>query len=175
MSLQKTFSDNTPHKPQEVEIVCTEQDIINKLNAYALKPKIIFSKLRINNDVLKKSFNLGNLDSKTDQHNTYLLALHDALKNWQKSQDLNTFCMQINQLIFCWLNAIQDGASAQQIINLLKSFELKSMFKQTSTAKFHCFLLDLVTETSQKHQLLHLDYIVNYDANTRWRERSTNN
>ena len=81
MSLQKTFSDNTPHKPQEVEIVCTEQDIINKLNAYALKPKIIFSKLRINNDVLKKSFNLGNLDSKTDQHNTYLLALHDALKD----------------------------------------------------------------------------------------------
>ena len=166
MSLQKTPLNNTPHQPQEVEIIFTEQDIINKLNAYALKPEMVFSKLRINNGALKKAFNLGNLDSKTDHHNTYLLALHDALKNWQPSQNLNIFCTQINQLIFYWLNAMQDGASTQQVLSLVKSFELKSLFNETSTAKFHCFLLDLVTETSQKHQLLHLDYILNFDANT---------
>ena len=166
MSLQKTPLNNTPHQPQEVEIIFTEQDIINKLNTYALKPEMVFSKLSINNGALKKAFNVDKLQPNTEQTNTYLLALHDALKNWQPSQNLNNFCTQINQLIFYWLNAMQDGASTQQVLSLVKSFELKSLFNETSTAKFHCFLLDLVTETSQKHQLLHLDYVLNFDANT---------
>ena len=166
MNLPEIFLNNLSHNQQEVEIVYTEQDVVNKLNAYALKPQTVLSKLLTNNEKLKKAFNVDNLQPNTDQTNTYLNALHDALKYWKPCQDLNTFCRQVNQLIFCWLNAMQDGASTQQVLSLLRSLEIKSLFGEINTAKFHCFLLDLVTETSQKHQQLHLDYIVNFDANT---------
>ena len=173
MNLPEIFLNNLSHKQQEVEIVYTEQDVVNKLNAYALKPQTVLSKLLTNNERLKKAFNGDNLQPNTDQTNTYLLALHDALKNWQPSQDLNTFCRQVNQLIFCWLNAMQDGASTQQVLSLLRSLEIKSLFGEINTAKFHCFLLDLVTETSQKHQQLHLDYILNFDTNTQLPDRKS--
>ena len=161
MNLSEESSEITTHNQQEVEIVYTEQDILHKLNTYQLKPETIFSKLHVNSSTLKQAFNQSNL-----QINSFLLPLHDALKNWQSSPDLSTLRVQVNQLIFLWLNAMQDGASSQQILRLLRSFELKSIFSSAGTARFHCFLLDLVTETSQKHQQLQLDYVVNFDANT---------
>lgn len=162
MNLPEVLAENTRLNQQhEVEIVYTEQDILNKLSVYQLKPSAFLSKLRVNSNKLKLAANASNL-----QANSFLLQLHDVLENWQTSQDLSKFSAHINQLIFYWLNAMQDGASAQQVIGLLRSLEIKTLFSNANTAQFYCFMSDLVTETSQKHQQLQLDYALNFDANT---------
>ena len=161
MSLPETILKNAPQSQQEVDIVYIDEDIAKKLISYQIQLETVFTKLHVNETALKQAASASDVNT-----NTYLLALHDELKNWQASQDLSTFRIQINQLIFCWLNAVQDGASTQQVLNLIKSFELKSLFSSTNTAQFHCFLLDLISETSQKYQQLQLDYVINFDANT---------
>jgi EAL domain-containing protein (putative c-di-GMP-specific phosphodiesterase class I) len=88
------------------------------------------------------------------------------LKLWPASQYISGFQSNINQLIFLWLNAIQDGASTQTIINCLKCFELKSTFGTSNSSKLHNFLFDLLAETMHRHQQLQLNYALNYDTNT---------
>jgi EAL domain-containing protein (putative c-di-GMP-specific phosphodiesterase class I)/GGDEF domain-containing protein len=146
---------------QEVEIAYAEHAILDKLMAYSLKPQTIFSNLKVNISALQQA----GLIEKT-QSNTFLQQLATEIENWPASQDLTTFTSSINQLVFAWLNAIQDGASTQDVLNHLKCFELKSMFGLSNSSKLHCFLFDLLAETSQRHQQLQLNYVLNYDANT---------
>lgn len=146
---------------QEVEIAYSGQAILDKLLAYQLKPQAVLSNLKVNLNVLQQV----EITKKT-QSNSFLQQLTTDIKNWPASQDLLSFTSHINQLIFAWLNAIQDGASTQDVLNLLKCFELKSIFRLSNTSKLHCFLFDLVAETTQQHQQLQLNYVLNYDANT---------
>jgi EAL domain-containing protein (putative c-di-GMP-specific phosphodiesterase class I)/GGDEF domain-containing protein len=146
---------------QEVEIAYTEQTLIEKLHAYQLKPETLLSNLKINFSTLALLEASDNASS-----NTYLLQLCTELKQWPKNQNLTAFTANINQLIFQWLNAMQDGASTQTILNYLKCFELKSVFGISSSTKLHCFLFDLLAETAQRHQQLQLNFALNYDANT---------
>ena len=146
---------------QEVEIAYSDQAILDKLLAYQLKPQAVLSNLKVNLIVLQQAE-----ITKNTQSNSFLQLLATEIKNWPASQDLLSFTSHINQLIFAWLNAIQDGASTQDVLNLLKCFELKSIFRLSNTSKLHCFLFDLVAETTQQHQQLQLNYVLNYDANT---------
>jgi EAL domain-containing protein (putative c-di-GMP-specific phosphodiesterase class I)/GGDEF domain-containing protein len=146
---------------QEVEIAYSDQAILDKLLAYQLKPLAVLSNLKVNLSLLEQAET-----TKNTQSNSFLQQLATEIKNWPASQDLLSFTSHINQLIFAWLNAIQDGASTQDVLNLLKCFELKSIFRLSNTSKLHCFLFDLVTETTQQHQQLQLNYVLNYDANT---------
>lgn len=146
---------------QEVEIAYTEQTLIEKLHAYQLKPEALLSKLKVN----LKALTFAETSEKSST-NTYLSQLCTALRHWPASQYLSGFTANINQLIFLWLNAMQDGASTQAILNYLKCFELKSAFGISSTSKLHCFLFELLAETAQRHQQLQLDFALNYDANT---------
>ena len=153
----------TPTKsaPQEVEIAYSEQAILDKLLAYRLKPQAVLSNISVNLQALQQVE-----ITKNKQPNTFLQQIATEIKNWPTRQDLPTFTSNINQLIFAWLNAIQDGASTQEVLNHLKCFELKSMFGLSSSPQLHCFLFDLLAETTQQHQQLHLNYVLNYDANT---------
>ena len=146
---------------QEVEIAYSVQAILDKLLAYQLKPQAVLSNLKVNLNVLQQAEIIIK-----KQSNSFLQLLAVEIKNWPASQDLPSFISHINQLIFAWLNAIQDGASTQDVLNLLKCFELKSIFRLSNTSKLHCFLFDLVAETTQQHQQLQLNYVLNYDANT---------
>ena len=146
---------------QEVEISYSEQAILDKLQIYKLNPQMIFSKIKINLHALHQV----ELADKS-QENTFLQRLCDEIKNWQPSEYLSSFTANINQLVFIWLNAIQDGASTQSVLKYLKCLELKSMFGISSSSKLHCFLFDLVAETCQQHQQLQLHYVLNFDANT---------
>ena len=146
---------------QEVEIAYSEQAILDKLQIYKLNPQTVFSKIKINLGALHQV----ELVDKS-QENTFLQRLCNEIKNWQPSENLSSFTANINQLVFIWLNAIQDGASTQSVLMYLKCLELKSMFGISSSSKLHCFLFDLVAETSQQHQQLQLHYVLNFDANT---------
>ena len=152
---------STAAELQEVEIAYTGQAILDKLLAYQLKPQAVLSNLKVNLSVLQQVE-----ITKNKQSNSFLQQLANEIKNWPASQDLLSFTSHINQLIFAWLNAIQEGASTQDVLNLLKCFELKSKFRLSNSSKLHCFLFDLVAETTQQHQQLQLNYVLNYNANT---------
>ena len=137
---------------QVIEI--SEALILSKLTSYQLKPERVFSKLNVNAAQLSAL-----------QENPILSKLHAELKTWQPCDAADAFTQNINQLIFIWLNALQQGASLQDVINALRCFEIKS-YAISSSAKFHCFILDLLAETSLQQQDLILNYLLNYDADT---------
>ncbi|HNV88412.1 MAG TPA: GGDEF domain-containing phosphodiesterase [Methylotenera sp.] len=146
---------------QEVEIAYTEHAVLEKLHAYGLKPKALFSNLKVNVKTL------GQAEiSENPQLNPFLSQLSSALKNWQSGHDLKTFTAKINQLIFLWLNAVQDGASAQGVLNFLSCFEFKTKLGISNSAKLHCFLFDMFAETNHQHQQFQLNYTRNFDAIT---------
>ena len=148
-----------PSEPvHEVEIAYSQQALMHKLQAYGLNPRTVHAKLRINISKLTQA-------EKT-QTNDFLLQLCKALRNWLPGHSAESFTANLNQLIFLWLNAMQDGTSTQAILNLLKCFELTSNFGISSASKIHLFLFDLLTETSHQHQQLALNYVLNFDANT---------
>ena len=145
----------------EVEIAYTEEAILDKLLAYQLKPQAVYLNLKVNLNAFVQINKTNN-----PQSNIFLQPLANEIKNWPASQNLTTFTNKINQLIFAWLNAIQDGASIQHIISLLKCLEIKSTLGLNTSYKLHCFLFDLVAETIQQHQQLKLNYVLNYNTNT---------
>jgi sensor c-di-GMP phosphodiesterase-like protein len=146
---------------QEVEITYTEQTLIEKLHIYQLKPEALLSKLKVDLSALS----LAETSEKTSS-NTYLSQLYAELINWPRKLDLKAFTTNINQLIFLWLNAIQDGAGTQTIVSCLKCFEFKSALGISNSPKLHCFLFDLLTETILRHQQLQLNFALNYDIHT---------
>jgi EAL domain-containing protein (putative c-di-GMP-specific phosphodiesterase class I)/GGDEF domain-containing protein len=158
LALQKEAPPAEPPSEVEVEIAYSAQTILQKLQLYGLNANAVFANLKLDLGALKRL--------ETTQTNTYFSSLYAALKQWKTPQDIDSFSARINQLAFFWLNAIQDGANTQTILELLRCFSLKSKLGISSSAKFHCFLYDLVAETAQQHQQHQLDYALNYDAVT---------
>jgi EAL domain-containing protein (putative c-di-GMP-specific phosphodiesterase class I)/GGDEF domain-containing protein len=149
-----TLNPHTLSAGEENNISFNEQLILSKLLIYILKPELVYTKLKVNSalmNAVKDSPNLSKLRAK--------------LTSWPSSENLSAFTNNINQLVSIWLSAIQQGADLQSIISLIRCFEIKS-FGVSSSAKFHCFALELLTETSQQQQDLKLDYLLNYDADT---------
>ncbi len=144
---------------QEVEIAYTQQLVLNKLLAYQLKPKTVFSNIQINHSALQQA-------EQAVKYNAYLHQLANEISNLPASKDITTFTSNINQLIFTWLNAIQDGASTEDVIRHLKCIELKFIFGRANSSNLHCFLFDLLAETMLQHQQVQLNYVLNYDTNT---------
>ncbi len=142
----------------EVEISYTSQAIITKLALYGLSVNALLTNLKLDGAMLRQAEGMHS--------NGYFNSLYAALKQWETPRDIDSFTAQMNQLAFFWLNAIQDGTNTQAILELLRCFSLKSKMGFSSSAKFHCFLYDLLAETAQQHQQHQLDYALNYDAVT---------
>ena len=151
---------------QDVEISYCEQAINDKLSAQGLKPSKIVFLLKVNKQLLAQAVKSKPNSTLTPEVNVYLAQLADTLNSWRPCTSFADFTYKINQLIFLWLNAIQDGASTQTILQYLRCFELKSTFGINQSPKLHCFLFELVAETLQSHHLLQLAYALHYDANT---------
>lgn len=160
-----TLPTRAQNEFKEVEISYSEDLVFKKLISYQLKPQYLYTALRVDLTALTQAKTQANARAPMQQ-NTCLLALHDTLSTWQASHNLQTFTQQINQLVFAWLNASQEGASTETIINLLKCLQLNPRFSLSQTPKLHCFLLDLLAETTQKFQQLQVDYARHFDANT---------
>jgi len=145
----------------EVDIAYSEQTLLKKLNAYQLNPEALYSGLRINPNALAQVETSNNSAA-----NTYLTQLVAELEKWPRHLDIKTFTASVNHLVYLWLNALQDGASTQHLLDLLKCFDLKTKFGFSNAAKLHCFLFNMVAETVQQYQGHQLNYSLNYDANT---------
>ena len=139
---------------KETELHVTEAQVLTKLIDYQLKPQRVFLKLRVN------SAKLNALEEKSNLNNLVV-----KLKAWQPCNNISTFTQHINQLVSIWLDAMQQGSDRQAIMRLLRCFEIKSLLLG-NTAKFHCFILDIFSETSLQQQDLVLNYLLNYDLNT---------
>lgn len=144
----------------EIEIAYTTHEIAHKLIHYSLHQNTLFSQLHIDLNALK-------IESakKTDQQD-FLLEFENALSTWPKNLDLNQFTQHINQLIFLWLNAIENGIKTQAILNYLSFFKGHSWLNKKNTKNLHLFLFDIVAETTQRYQQKQLDYSLNFDAYT---------
>ncbi len=145
----------------EVDIAYSEQTLLKKLDSYQLNLEALYSGLKINPNALAQVET-----SKNSAANTYLIQLHAELEKWPRHLDIKTLTSSINHLVYLWLNALQDGASAQLILDLLKCFDLRTKFGFSNAAKLHCFLFNLVAETVQQYQEHQLNYSLNYDTNT---------
>lgn len=143
----------------EIEIAYTEQEIAHKLNHYSLNQKSLFANLKVNSEALQKCVSL-----KEDHNNVFLIDFKKAMNDGPKN--LNQFSQHINQLIFLWLNAIQNGLSIQNVLNCLSCLESDSLFSKENTKKLHLLLFDMVAETTQQYQQQQLDYSLNFDTHT---------
>ena len=144
------------------ELIYSEIAILSKLQANQLKPSMVLSTIAVNQNKLATI----SLTEKI-QVNSFLFQLEHALQIWPIKQTVSSFVSDINHLLFLWLNAMQDGASAETICHFLQCFELKPLLGLSQTKKFHCFLFALLAESSQAQQIRQLDYAINFDANTR--------
>lgn len=139
---------------KDTELNISEELILSKLIHYQLKPQHVFHKLRVNSTELNKL-----------EVQPSLTTLQAKLNAWQPCDGLSAFTQNMNQLAPIWLIAMQQGATLQEVMNLLRCFEIKSLMF-SSTAKFHSFLLDILAETRLQQQDSILDYLLNYDADT---------
>lgn len=149
----------------DVEIAYSEQEVLDKLQTYKLSTQLLNTKLAVNLNQLTQI-----KISEHIQTDSFLFMLCEALKNWQNA-DSYRLTAQLNELIFLWLNAIQDGTSTHTISNFLRCFEIKSSLgfsriSASNSSNFHLFLFDLLTETLHEHQILAAEYLLNFDANT---------
>ena len=144
-----------PVEHTQTEINITAELMLSKLINYQLSPQHLFRKIGVN------SSKLNALDSKPN-----VSKLQVKLKEWKRCNSINALSDSLNQLISVWLSAMQQGASLQDIGQMLRCFEIKS-FTAFNTAKFHCLLLDILAETSLQQQNLTLNYLLNFDAETR--------
>ena len=150
----------------KLETAISEQELMAKLGHYKLSHQLLCDKLCTNLTKLK----LAELNEKVEC-NIYLQQLVEVLKKTNKNSGLPDLTRRINQLIDCWLNAMQAGASTQNILNLIQCIDLKShfllsRFGATRAQNLHLFLFDLLAETSHKQQQSTIDYALNYDSGT---------
>ncbi len=148
-------------QPLEIEISYTKQELAHKLNHYSLNQKSLFANLKVNSEVLQKCTSI-----KEDNNNIFLIDFKNSLNDWPKDLNLNQFSQHINQLIFLWLNAIQNGLSIQNVLNCLSCLESNSLFSKKNTKKLHLLLFDMVAETTQQYQQHQLNYSLNFDTHT---------
>ncbi len=147
---------STPKQIHEIEIAYSAEEIADKLRLHNLKPSYVYTKLIVDGAKLSTL-------QKEIKADSSLLTLAQSVENWKSRNDAALFAADVNQLIFLWMNAIEDGNDTQTILNVLRCFQLKPGISFAKSSKFHLFLNDLVIETLQKFHLATLDYLLNYD------------
>ena len=146
----------------EFEITYTEQALLENLQQFQLDPDKVISLLKVNINTLNAI-----VASKKETANSYLTQLENKLKIWPAKQSLTVLTANINQLVFLWLNAMQDGVKSQTILSFMRCFELKPAIGFSQTAQLHCFMFNLVAETAQLQQKKQLEYALNFDVDTK--------
>jgi EAL domain-containing protein (putative c-di-GMP-specific phosphodiesterase class I)/GGDEF domain-containing protein len=141
---------------EEVEIAYAPEEILEKLHLHQIKPKIVYSKLSPNITKLA-------LLQKDFKQDSFLYQLSVAVKNWKSQSDAASFTTDINQLIYLWLNAFDDNAQTETLLNVLKCFQINGFASFSKSSKFHLFIHHIFIETLNKYHQITLDYVLNYD------------
>lgn len=140
----------------EVEITYSTETLVEKLLQQKLQPQVAYSQ------VITDKHKLSSLQS-TLSETSYLFQLCELVSSWQSKSNASIFTTNVNQLIFLWINAIEDDESTHAILDILRCFQIKPGISFSRSSKFHLFLNELVIETIQKYHLATLDYMLNYD------------
>lgn len=143
---------------QEVEIAYSPEAILHKLNHHQISTNTVFSKLRT--DIAK----LTTLQKEFNQ-DSFLYQLCEALINWKPQHHITSFTADINQLIYLWLNAFDDSADTDTLLNILKCFQLNRFANFSNSSKIHLFIHHLFIDTLNQYHQVTLDYVLNYDEN----------
>lgn len=145
-------------RTHDVDIAFSTKEIIDKLHLYQISPKRDFSTLSV--DIEGVSVLQSDFDS-----DTFLYQLCDAIKHWPTQTDAETFTNDINNLVYLWLNAFDNDAHTDTILNILSCFKFKKTFGFTKSPKFHLLMHNLVLETLGKYHQITLDYALNFEKN----------
>jgi EAL domain-containing protein (putative c-di-GMP-specific phosphodiesterase class I)/GGDEF domain-containing protein len=140
----------------EVEIAYDNQKIIEKLNNFKLKPDLVLSKLKIDTPFLTSQ-------QLSFDESSYLYALCDSLKNGPLQYDIDSFTDYINQVIYLWLSAIDEGALLETTLKLVNCFTLKNHFGLNKTSQFGQFLHSILIESLNRYHQVTIDYVMNFD------------
>ena len=98
----------TSESVHEVEIAYSQNSLLNKIQDYGLSKSTLCSKVRVN------QIKLSELEvPEYYESESFESRLFHEIKGWHQSQNFEIFTSQINQLVYLWLNAIQDGTSTQ--------------------------------------------------------------
>ena len=143
----------------EVEISYSQETLTEKLQSQQLNPEYVYTKLSVDKARLKAF-------QKETHTNSNLFNLCQSLINWRQKNDAMHFSADINELVYLWMNAIEDGEQMQAVLNILNCFRLKPLLRFSKSINFHLFLHQLVIESMQRHQTAALDYLLNYDEDT---------
>ena len=148
-----------PHADiQEVEIAYSPEAILEKLHIHQINPNVAYSKLHV--DVAK----LAKLQKEFNQDSS-LFQLCEVVKSWKGQHNNASFTANINQLIYLWLNAFDNDADTNTLLNILKCFQFNGIVNYSKSSKFHLFIHHLFIETLNQYHQVTLDYVLNYDEN----------
>jgi EAL domain-containing protein (putative c-di-GMP-specific phosphodiesterase class I)/GGDEF domain-containing protein len=147
------------HTNNEMEVYFTEQEILNKLNEEFKNSQTAFTKLDIDSNRLTA------IQEKLEP-NTYIYNLCEALKK-STTSDANMFTAFINELVYLWLNAFDQGSTIDTIFKILKCLKIKNIFGISQSEKIHRFIYQIFTETIDRYHQVSLDYIENYDESVK--------
>lgn len=140
----------------EAEITLSSQDIAEQLVDHNINQKAALSKLHVNKQ------KLISLQEELDQP-SYLFSLSESIEHWSSHDDIESFTNSINQLIYQWLNAFDQGAQTDDILDILKCFKLDGLFGLSNDQSFHLFIHHLFIETLSRYHQITLDYVINFD------------
>ncbi len=140
----------------EVEIAFKPQKIIEKLKYAQINPNTVTSKLRVDKHFLE-------LQQQSMDASSSLYALCDTLKNWSPGRDIDSFTDYINQFIYVWLNALDEGSPLETTLKLVGCFILKTPFGLNKTPQFNQFLHEILIESLNHYYQVNIDYVMNFD------------
>lgn len=140
----------------EVETAYDGQKLLEKLSYFNLNANMVLSRLKV--DTLFLTSQQQSFDK-----SSYLYALCDGLKSWSSQQNIDKFTDFINQVIYLWLNAIDEGARLDTTLKLVNCFTLKNYLGFDKSAQFGQFLQNILIESLNRYHQVTIDYAMYFD------------
>lgn len=125
-----------------------------------------FEQLGLNTNAVSQTLNLDltKLNKiEADANTPSLTELCSLLRDYPEKANWDTLTAYINQLIYLWLNAIEEGATPGLVLSTIRCLKLNGVTGKFKTTSLHLAFDQLVTETLHSYQQLTLDYVLNYD------------
>ena len=145
----------------DVEIAYDNQKIVEKLNSYKINSDIVLSRLKVDT---------GYLTTQQDKltHSSNLYTFCEALKSWSPQQNINFFTNYINNIIYHWLNAIDEGVSLETTATLINCFSLKNRLGKDKSPQFGQFIQSILLDSLNRYYQVSIDYAMNFDQSVEW-------
>lgn len=146
---------DTSNDTAQVEISLSAETLANIFKHVDLDTKFICQKLYVDLEQLETI--------ERNLSEPLLSAFCAMLRDYPVQAQWDTMSAYINQLIYLWLQAINDGVAPQHILDLIACLKLNGLKGKLKTDKLHIAFHQLVAETLNTYQQYVLDFVLNYD------------